>query len=180
MKTSIRAVCLSLVSAALLAACSAPSYVHVGPRWAQADSARYPGARVKVATSAPEASRGELPAGKPFSLHVETGNAGRVWIYAIDAEDRLERVFPNDLAHENAIDADRVTVFPGERGGWVMEADEVAGPLMMITVVTRPGSRLEGDLEDFDADALLDSIKDYAGSDFGVTKLVLKVVDNGM
>ncbi len=38
---------------------------------------------------------------------------------------------------------------------------------------------LEGDLEHFDADALLDSIKDYAGSDFGVTKLVLKVVDNG-
>ena len=179
MKTSIRAVCISLASAALFAACSAPSYVHVGPRWAQADSASYPSARVKVAASVPEALRGELPAGKPFSLRVETGNAGRVWIYAIDAEDRLERVFPNNLAHENAIDADRVTLFPGERGGWVMEADEIAGPLMMITVVTRPGSRLEGDLEDFDADALLDSIKDYAGSDFGVTKLVLKVVDNG-
>lgn len=177
----IRHMCTVALLAAALAGCvtTQPNYVHVGQQWSRAQSARFPSAQVALSVAVPEAGEGRLVAGKPFFIQVEAGNAGRVWIYAIDADDRVERVFPNDADHENAIDADRRTQLPPARASWSIESDDTPGPLMLITVVTRPGSKLERQLEEFDSDTLVDTLSDYRGRDFGVARTVLEVTANG-
>lgn len=178
---TIRHFCAVSLVAMVLAGCvtTQPSYVHVGEQWGRAQAASFPSAQVTVTVAVPEARSGKLPVGKPFSMDVVTANAGRVWIYAIDAEDKVERVFPNDADDENAIDAGRRTQFPPEKAGWSIESDDTPGPLMLITVVTRPGSKLERSLEDFDRESLLDTLSGYKGRDFGVARTVLEVSADG-
>lgn len=175
----------SLVLAALvlatLSGCATtqPNYVHVGQLWGQAHAARFPAAEVPVSVKVDTAREGRLQAGKSFSVEVRSGNAGRVWIYAIDADDKLDRVFPNEADGENAIDADRATPYPPKNAPWSIESDETPGPLMLITVVTRPGSKLERQLEAFDSETLLDTLAEYRGRDFGVVRTILEVTADG-
>jgi hypothetical protein len=175
----------SLVMAALVGAtlsgCATtqPNYVHVGEQWGQADAARFPSAQVPIRVKVDSAREGRLPAGKSFSVEVTSGNAGRVWIYAIDADDKLERVFPNEADDENAIDADRATPYPPKNASWSIESDDTPGPLMLITVVTRPGSKLERQLDEFDSGTLLDTLAEYKGRDFGVVRTILEVTADG-
>jgi hypothetical protein len=130
-----------------LVACRETEYVHVGPNWAALD--KLDSAKTSFAVEAQAGN--SYPIGSSLHFSVSSDAGGRLWIVQIDAADRVDLLYPNEMTADNAIKARTTVQIPPAGAEWSLEAGEPVGKSLVVFIVTT------GDL---DLDAALRERKD--------------------
>jgi len=84
-----------------------------------------------------------LKVGEALTLQISTARAGRVWVLAVDAADKVDVLFPNAAYRDNAVKADSVSVIPPEGASGRLIAAEPRGDSRILVVVTAPDQTLD-------------------------------------
>lgn len=132
---------LAAVAVSLMTACaSIPE--ESGSNWKMIESHKGD-APFDVAVRATVPSGGTIPLDRTITLNVNSAAKGRLFVFSIDASDRIDMIFPSERSPRNGIEADVSYQVPPVKASWEFAIAEPVGPLMVVTVVAKPGSPLD-------------------------------------
>lgn len=132
---------VSAVVVSLMTAC-ANIPEEAGSNWKMIENYKSE-APFEVAVRATVPSGGTIPLDKTITLNVNSAAKGRLYVFSVDASDRIDMIFPNERSPKNGVDADVSYQVPPVKANWEFAIAEPVGPLMVATVVAKPGSPLD-------------------------------------
>lgn len=120
---------LVLLAALALSACR-EEYVHVGEHWAALSKLAEPADPIAVRVSGPDSGA----VGDKVQFKVTARDDGYLWVVAVDSEDRVSLLFPNDEERDNRVTGGRERLVPG--GSYAFVLDKPTGVHLLAFVVT--------------------------------------------
>ena len=122
-------VCVGLIS--LVACNDKDSYVHVGPNW----DALYKLDEKKADFDIKIKLKKSYLLGDNMKLSVTSPKEGKLWIVYVDPNDKVSVMFPNKMAKDNSITANKALNIPSD-DSWAIEAVEPLGHSLIAFIVT--------------------------------------------
>ena len=107
-------------------------YIHVGKNWDFIHKLKKSENSFQVVVSG--TSSAEI--GGDLQYTVTSEKDGKLWVVQVDPDDELSLLFPNEVATDNTIRAERPLLLPPTNGEWAIEASEPAGESVVVFVVT--------------------------------------------
>lgn len=122
-------VCFGLTS--LVACNDKDSYVHVGANW----DALYKLDEKKADFDIKIKLKKSYSLGDNMELSVTSPKTGKLWIVYVDPNDKVSVMFPNEMAKNNSITANKSLSIPSD-DSWAIEAVEPIGQSLIAFIVT--------------------------------------------
>lgn len=118
-------------------------------------------------------ARGSYHVGDPIRFKIISAKQGRLWIIAVNSENRAELLFPHGNDDENTLDASQEYLFPPRDSKKVLYADKPLGKTALAFIVTGKDAEL-GDILSL-KNGNLRNVSFGSDNQWGVAKLTINV-----
>lgn len=136
-------------------------YIHVGPNWDALQKLDTSTSKFKISGQIDKSYK----LGDKINATITSTRSGKLWVVFVDPNDEVSMMFPNKIANDNNIEANKPITIPGDNPDWSIQAGEPAGQTIVSFIVTTGNVDLKDVLNSGKQSAMKEALKIVDTSD---------------